>query len=138
MEEKSTHSSVTNEPCKCNYLRDAAEDASNPIGFDEKTGEYQFIYSDQMLVIYHCPFCGGAAPKSKRHLLFTTISAEERERLCDITASLKTVQQVKDALGPPDWESHGRSFRSEKDGAPPKVEIYPMLSYKNLSDVAEV
>jgi hypothetical protein len=91
-----------------------------------------------MWVIYHCPFCGGAAPKSKRDLLFATISTAERTRLCDLAAPLKTVEQVIEAFGPPDWESHSASSTPEKDGTPPRTELHRMLTYENLSEVAEV
>lgn len=56
---KRTHSSVTEELCVCNYLQNAAEDPQNPIEFDPSTSEYQFAFGGAMLVIYHCPFCGG-------------------------------------------------------------------------------
>src|SRR5262245_4848327 len=89
---KPTFASVTEEPCECGYLSDAANDPDSPIAFDAELNEYNFQYPSPcgggacegdkaLLRIYHCPFCGGAAPQSKRDLLFTVISAEEQRRL---------------------------------------------------------
>ncbi|MCX7424952.1 MAG: hypothetical protein NTW96_04905 [Planctomycetia bacterium] len=112
MGERRTHASVTDVPCTCGYLERAADDPANPIAFDERTFEYQFTYQESdhegrsMLVIYHCPFCGGAAPESQRHRLFAAIPTTEEERLAQLLAPIETMQQAIDVLGPPQMDDY--------------------------------
>jgi hypothetical protein len=72
---KPTRASVTEEPCKCGVLELAAKDPRSHIVFDSEVNEYHFRYPHPIkgnpsamgsMVIYHCFFCGGAAPASKR------------------------------------------------------------------------
>ena len=83
---KRTHSSVTKKLCCCGYLERAGLDPESPIDFDTRTNEYQFKYmvaggkGEGSLIIYHCPFCGGAAPESLRDALFETVTVSERQR----------------------------------------------------------
>lgn len=141
---KPTHASVTDQPCMCKYLQTAAEDADNPIVFDEKTSEYQFTYHEagldgpSMLVIYHCPFCGGAAPESKRSLLFATISRSEEKRLAELLAPLKTIDEAVALFGKPDYDGHSRVRDPGSDERAPSVECHREIRYENLSDVASV
>ncbi len=155
---KRTHSSVTDMPCECRYLQDAADDPDLPIMFDESTGEYQFQYYEQnptrlqhlsrviwntkpqhaMLVIYHCPFCGGAAPKSKRHLLFETIPRDEESRLAELLQNIKTIDDAIEQLGQPDMDGHVANKKPESEGNPPKIDHNRDIRYHNLSDVADV
>lgn len=74
---KPTFHSVTQQPCACSYLENEANDPDSPILFDASTGEFQFSFGDAMLILYHCPTCGGVAPKSKRELLFAVIPSDE-------------------------------------------------------------
>src|SRR5262245_23525564 len=89
MRRKPTRASVTSKQCRCGYLQFAAEESGNPIVFDEVAGEYQFTYQEpgaegpSLLVLYHCPFCGGAAPQSKRANLFHVIPKGEVRRLTE-------------------------------------------------------
>ena len=91
-------------------------------------------------MIYHCPFCGGAAPESKRHKLFAIVSDSEADR---IHKSLEHINSLDDAiriLGPPDQDDP-RGFvihRPEKDGKAPTVESYRSFLYEKLSDTADV
>ena len=72
-----TFASVTEQPCACGYLQREADDVASPIVFDATMNEYHFEYpspcangacdaAKARMVIYHCPFCGGLAPPSKR------------------------------------------------------------------------
>lgn len=69
----SDESKPRSETCACNYLQYAADDPQNPIRFDEVGRMYQFTYQEpdcvglSVLLIYHCPFCGGAALRSRDH-----------------------------------------------------------------------
>ena len=120
MDERRTFASVTTAPCGCGYLDRAADDPAVPIAFDERTDEFQFRYDElgsegpSSLILYHCPFCGGAAPPSRRHLLFAVI--------------------------PPDRDDPAgtRVTTPESDGSPPITRHHRTLTYERLSDVATV
>ena len=106
-----TFASVTDAPCRCGYLRSAANDSRLPIIFDQPTGEYHFRYretdgdADSYLVIYHCPFCGGAAPKSKRALLFHLIPPDEERRLTKLLDGVTSLRMAIRKLGKPDYDN---------------------------------
>ena len=144
MAEKPTFASVTGTQCTCHYLLRAADDPANPIIFDERTGEYQFTYSEDgseskaMLVIYHCPFCGGAAPRSKRHLLFEVIPRDEEQRLAGLLKPIATIREAIEALGNPDFADYSTTRKAERDGSPPVTSFQRELRYSGLSDVAVV
>jgi hypothetical protein len=139
-----THASVTEEACICNYLDNAADDPENPIVFDQRTGEYQFTYQEpecegrSSLVIYHCPFCGGAAPESKRDLLFAVISRVEEDRLAEILVPIHSIKEAIDAFGKPDFDGFVSCAKRERDGTPPTRERHRQIRYVNLSEVADV
>jgi hypothetical protein len=149
--QRPTSASVTDVICSCGYLARAADDPDVPIEFDERTGEYQFTYwepgecdaegcSPAMLVIYHCPFCGGAAPASKRALLFHAIPRAEQQRLFSILTPLKTIEAAIAALGTPDWDDEigGVSRTSPDDGRPSVITCSRRRCYKKLSEIADV
>lgn len=113
----------TSLPCDCGGLERAAESPDLPVQFDERMGEFSFVYVNSQgapsrLLIRHCFFCGGKAPASKRAAFFETISAAERERLWTLTRPLKTLADVLGAWGEPDREYAGgiESEMPEKDG----------------------
>lgn len=135
---KPHHASVTGESCACNYLQNAADDPRSPIKFDAETAEYQFAYEGATLVIYHCPFCGGAAPRSKRHLLFTQITDEEESRLAAMLDGIETIDDALQKLGQPDFEGTSTSKQPEKQNAGPRIEHHRDIRYHNLSDVADI
>lgn len=88
-----TFASVTDEDCKCGSLERDANDPDSPIIFDVELNEYQFEYTvgdkgKAKMTIYHCPFCGGAAPESHRENLFAVIPNEEEARLRELTARI--------------------------------------------------
>lgn len=155
---KRTHPSITERRCECRYLEDAANDPDSPILFDETTGEYQFQYDERRrsrlqhllravwgddgpcaaLIIYHCPFCGGAAPESKRHLLFETISCAEESRLAKLLKDIKSIDDAIRQFGEPDFDGHSGTKAPESESNPPKIEHYRDIRYHGLSDVADV
>lgn len=125
-------------PARAGIYKNAADDPDNPIVFDARTAEYQFSYGGAMLVIYHCPFCGGAAPESKRDLLFAQIPAAEQNRLLDLLSGVQTIDDAIDKFGKPDFEGVSTSKYAEREGEAPKIEPHRDIRYCNLSDVAEV
>ncbi|MBW3599824.1 MAG: hypothetical protein KY475_21455 [Planctomycetes bacterium] len=144
MAERRTFASVTDTPCTCGCLERAADDSRNPIVFDEQTGEYHFQYKlpphtePALLVIYHCPFCGGAAPESKRKLLFALIPPEEERRLMARLAAIGSISDALETLGEPAQDTPSVTHRHEQDGQPPSIQHHRTLVYENLSEVAEV
>jgi hypothetical protein len=140
MGERRTFASVTDTPCTCDFLQRAADDPDQAIEFDAQTGEYQFVAGSSRLVIYHCPFCGGAAPESKRPLLFAIISPEEEQRLATLLAPIKSIRAALKRLGKPqrDDASGMRVHRPESANESSVIEHFRTLSYERLSDVADV
>ncbi|MDB4928153.1 MAG: hypothetical protein JWM10_637 [Myxococcaceae bacterium] len=148
---KPTFVSVTEQLCACQYLADAAADPQSPIVFDPKLNGYNFEYPDPCsdercaagkasLRIYHCPFCGGAAPKSKRDLLFAVISPEEQRRLNQLLTGINSVEDAYRVLGTPDHDDpHGLTVKQpEREGTAPTRKTDRSLTYSQLSETAEV
>lgn len=133
---------VTTIPCTCLYLERAATEPDNPIVFDELVNEYQFRHfnSGGMSVIRHCPWCGGAAPESKRDSLFAHITHAERERLEALAEDVKTVADVLARFGSPDSDlANGYSTSSApSDTKPSVVSSHRVLRYTKLSETADV
>jgi hypothetical protein len=93
------------------------------------------------VVLYHCPFCGGAAPESKRGDLFSQISDQEASRLRSLTEKVKSGADALRVLGTPDDDQPieipaGTMLRSKRNGAP----FCPnrVLTFSRVSQVAEV
>lgn len=145
MSERRTHASVTDVDCSCGYLQRAADDPDVPIRFEASTGEYQFAYQTEvwgpsMLVIYHCPFCGGAAPRTKRELLFHVIPDAEEERLKELLLPIETIADALERFGEPESDSPfgTASMHDEANGEPGAIEYARVLRYESLSKVATV
>ena len=143
--ERPTFASVTDTACTCGYLQRAADDPRLPIVFDPLTCEFHFRYSEAAggvaatLVIYHCPFCGGAAPKSKRHLLFAVIPPDEEERLARLLVPVRTIRGALRRLGKPERDDpSGTSVTVEGASGDPIVRRHRTLVYEHLSAVADV
>lgn len=143
--------SVTEERCTCGYLERAADDPRSPIVYDARLNEYNFEYNDpyeggadgavnSLLRIYHCPFCGGAAPPSKRGLLFAVIQPEEKSRLEESLRGITTMNEALRVLGPPNEDNPQGvvETRGEGEGSPPTSESFRMLRYTGLSDTVDV
>jgi hypothetical protein len=146
MKDRPTYASVTAEPCTCKYLANAADDPRIPIFFDERTHEYQYTYQESecsglsTLVIYHCPFCGGTAPASKRHLLFHVIPHEEEDRLAAMLSPIRTIREALERLGSPDHDDPQGEIRREQetDESPSSMRWFRALTYRCLSSAADV
>jgi hypothetical protein len=109
--------------------------------FDPELREYDIETRDGgRLRIYHCYFCGGAAPRSKRASLFATIPQDEEDRLRELTSGFATLADVIRRFGKPDDDMPtgvGTKTRA-KGGKPPTIKSYRLLRYSNLSKTAEV
>jgi hypothetical protein len=143
---KPTFASVTDIQCTCGYLQRSSERPELPIVYDQLTNEFHFTWLSEgggkpnSLVIYHCPFCGGTAPESKRATLFAVVSDAEAKRLNELLAEVKTPDDAIERLGLPAQDSPtGVSVETpENDGNPPSRRYFRTLTYTNLSDTADV
>jgi hypothetical protein len=141
--DKPNFASVTTVPCTCKYLERASEEPDNPIFFNAEVNEYHFRSvgkSRGTWMIYHCPWCGGAAPRSKRGSLFATITQKEEERLRRLTTGLRTIEAVIKKFGKPDFDmADGKVIKTqESKGKPPTIKSYRTLHYTGLSKSADV
>jgi len=133
-----TFASVTTIPCSCSYLQNAADDRNNPIVFDASTSEYHFTFDNHKLTIYHCPFCGGAAPKSKRDKLFTDIPTEEQSRLAHLLEGIDSIESAIAKFGKPDFDGFVNIKHRGSDGESPRLSRQRDIRYHRLSDTADV
>jgi hypothetical protein len=122
-----------------------ANHPDSPIRFDPELNEYHFIHDtstsgEAKMMIYHCPFCGGRAPKSRRSELFHRLTHAEQRRLCELTKSMRTIQDVTAAFGEPDIKQPVGMVitKPERDGKPETTQSYPVMIYTKLSDIADV
>jgi len=140
---KRTSAPLTKIACACDYLANAADEPEVPIVFDARMNEYHITTLGAVqgaLIIRHCPWCGGAAPTSRRASFFATITQAEEERLRALTRGLTTLSGVIRKLGRPDADfAEGLTVRSRKtEREPSKITSYRSLVYEGLSKTAEV
>lgn len=143
MKKRRSANSVTDVECSCKLLQDLTDNPDWPIVFDPLVSEYHFKYCDSegrssYLIIFHCPFCGGATPPSKRHTLFYRVPRQEQNRLNELVDGIKSFRGAIKRLGPPCYESYSESISAEKDGEPPTCTRHKFLCYTKLSDVADI
>src|SRR5262245_42398099 len=92
--------------CECRMLERFSKEPSVPIEFDAELNEYHILGAlGERLMVYHCPFCGGRAPDSRRNELFMHITLAEKLRLMELTRDLKTLDDVLGAFGSPDMDN---------------------------------
>src|SRR5687767_9714674 len=94
--------SVTSEPCGCSFLERASAEPRSVICYDEELGEYQIRHpaGGWSGPIYHCPFCGGLTPESKRAALFASVTWAEVARLEALTAGISSIEDAIERFGP--------------------------------------
>ena len=138
---KRTFASVTTKSCKCKWPDNVSAEPENGVQFDSRTNEYQLLTrSGGTLVLYHCPFCGGAMPRSKRRELFAHITEAELQRLGALTSGLVSVDDAIRVLGKPQHDhATGSVERAPSKGRrAPRVTPRRMLTFTRLSDTADV
>jgi hypothetical protein len=91
-------------------------------------------------ILYHCPFCGGAAPPSRRQTFFATITSAETERLTELTGDVKTIADVLARFGEPDDDMDPGTtiYEPAKGDQSPRVASYRTLWYRGLSATVDV
>ena len=126
--------------CDCGVLERASRESDHSIRWDERLNEYYIAHGKGRMMIYYCPFCGGSTPKSRRSLLFHTLTDAERHRLTNLTKDMRTVQEVTGRFGEPDiHQPVGCVITTpERDGRPETTESYPVMIYTKLSEIADV
>jgi hypothetical protein len=144
-----TWPSVTEIECSCGYLERAASNPNTPIRYDPEFNEYSIISflgasrSDIYVssLIYHCPFCGGAAPESTRGRSFATLPNEELHRLRTLVHGIQSVDDALRILGPPTSDEAiqmppGYVYPTQRSDKP--CQPVRALSFASLSDVADI
>lgn len=141
-----TWASVTETSCTCQFLENGASDPNTPIRFDPDLNEYSIMYSwgyedYGSMCIYHCPFCGGRTPQSRRQQLFAEVPESEYERLRELTKGIVSVDDAIQILGSPSRDDArplppGYTAPTDRDGN----SKWPVraLTWSELSEVADV
>ena len=129
--------------CECKWFEGAAEDDSIPVVFDVLLNEYHLTHNvgRGYSLFYHCPFCGGKAPKSLRGTYWTNVSHDESFRLQKLTIDIKTPEELFSTFGTPDedFEISGGSTTPGSERSPPETTLGPRrVVFKGLSDTADV
>jgi hypothetical protein len=140
---KPTRASVTTVACTCDYLERASDKPDVPIVFDVEMNEYHIVHVGSTrgrMMIYHCPWCGGTAPKSKRGSFFATIPFAEATRLGQLTSGLATLDAVIQKFGKPDDDlAHGATIMTKPTTTTPsQFTSFRVLRYTALSETANV
>jgi hypothetical protein len=129
-------------PCNCSVLEDAAADPYIPISFDVALNEYHIEHKgrDGHMMIYHCPFCGGRPPTSRRDRLFARVTVHEHAKLLDLTKDIRTLEDAIRTFGTPDSDmpQGTRAISRYSEEKPQIAESYRTLRYEKLSDTADV
>lgn len=131
-------------PCECDWFENAAAEPNIPIVFNERLNEYNLVFDSAggsaSMPLYFCPFCGGAAPKSRRDELFARITTLELNRLQAVTSGLHTVEDVIRELGPPDHDlaAGEGAISAPKGHIPPMAQHFRMLVYSRLSETIDI
>lgn len=131
--------SVTNHSCTCDLLQRTANDPFYPIVFDTATNEYHFTWNGgAVLLIRYCPFCGGAAPDSKRALLFAQIPKAEESRLAKLLDGVISMDDALNRFGQPSYDMMSVSTHDETDDAGPVIAPHRLIQYHEVSEVADI
>ena len=144
---KRTYSSVTNVQCTCGVLGELSKEPENPIKFDAALNEFHIEYLTPQgkkvaIVIYHCTFCGGTLPESRRDKLSKTIPESERQRLSQLIEGVNSIDDAFRAFGVPDFDdiisTEGVVVNSEENNGDLSRENERSLTYQRLSEYADV
>jgi hypothetical protein len=141
---KPTYASVTETACRCGTVERLAREPGGPLVFKEDLNEFQLIYKVSSgvtinTIIYHCIFCGGALPQSRRSELFHCIDDAEHDRLVRYIGPLRSIEDAMTILGVPDTDDQipEGAFDTGVAGASTRVP-QRILTYTRLSAVADV
>lgn len=104
---------MINDVC-CRPLRDAINDDSFPLKYDERIQEVQLLLAngDGMAVVRFCPFCGKKLD-SGRSKLFTEPNEEECEAVRRRLHGLTSLNEIVAQLGEPNDRGTGCGAESD-------------------------
>jgi hypothetical protein len=91
-------------------------------------------------MIYHCPWCGRAAPRSRRASFFATVTRKEEGRLRSLVSEVSTLDDAIKKFGKPDLDMPaGTTIKTPaSENKPSAIRSYRTLHYVGLSKTAEV
>jgi hypothetical protein len=126
--------------CDCRALDMLVKEQGSPVVFDPKLNEYRIHIRDGYeFSMYHCFFCAGRLPKSRRDELFLHVTNDEIIRLKTILKDIKTLPDLLAAFGPPDRDDPMGSSESKRaDDGGDRTTCHRTLTYCRLSPTAEV
>jgi hypothetical protein len=130
--------------CDCGGLEKISKEPEGPIVFDPEINEYNLAYRTQSGIqmqyrVYHCLFCGGRTPASRRDELFLHVTDAERTRLMSMVGALRTLPDLITALGAPDEDvPAGTAMTTIACDGREQTTLYRLLTYNNLSPTAHL
>ena len=139
--QKATFASVTTKLCACRWPHDVAAEPENGVAFDKETKAYVFLTpGGGTLMIYHCPFCGGAMPRSPRAERFAHVTEAEVARLTKLTSSVRSIAGAVRVLGKPeDDRADGLLVRTPAKGRKaPSIAAYRVVTFTGASKTADI
>jgi hypothetical protein len=115
-------------------LENISKEPGSPVGYDAELNEYYLRSHDGhgRFSVYHCLFCGGRTPASRREALFAHVTQAERIRLHGMIESFRTLPDVLAALGPPDLDQPIGSSHTQP-GEEGRTDFCRTLTYEGLS-----
>jgi hypothetical protein len=125
--------------CDCGTLENLSKEPETPIGYDAELNEYYIRGRNGRgrILIYHCLFCGGRTPKSRRAALFAHVTQAERTRIWGIVQNLQTLPAVLATLGPLDLDQPiGGSTTLPGEGG--RTDFCRTLTYEGLSTTVDL
>jgi hypothetical protein len=90
----------TKEPCDCGVISAMLNNPSSGLTLEDNT----FLLGDQWHV-YHCPFCGGLLPHSRKPIWYPQLTDNERVRLEQLVEGITTAEEAIQRIGPPDYDA---------------------------------
>ena len=127
--------------CDCRTLERLSKEPGAPVVYDPELNEYRIQTADGLCKVnmYHCFFCGGRLPKSRRRDLFMHITHDEQVRLAQILKDIRALPDLLAALGPPDRDDPmGIAEGRKADDGGDRTTYHRILTYCDLSPMADV
>jgi hypothetical protein len=140
---KPTYASVTEEPCSCGALERLSQQSGSAVVFDSRLNEFHIVSSTPggtkvTTLVYHCIFCGGVMPPSKREEFFRPVEEAERLRLTRILDRITSLNDAIAVLGKPDLDDSIAPATFDMESESPSSLPLRVFTYTTLSETADV
>lgn len=125
------------EPCDCGVISAMLNDPTSGLTLGE---DNTFLLAGQWCV-YHCPFCGGLLPHSRKPIWYPRLTDDERARLQQLVEGIATAEEAIRRLGPPDYDALIDVYESINDSLVHNEELSTKcrnVEYYNLSEHANI